>query len=80
MSFDVIDAVNARLAAASQCSKNFATKKETNILNKLCVETSIENDAKCHSVAIASLNKPLASINNVSFFNAPTFFNNFAFF
>lgn len=80
MSFDVIDAVNARLAAASQCSENFATKKETSILNKLCVETSIENDAKCHSVAVASLNKPSASINNVSFLYALTYFNNFDFF
>lgn len=66
MSFDVIDAVNARLAAASQSSENVvgAAKGGENILSKFCVETTIENDAKCYSAAGGS-NKLLSNHDNV---------------
>ncbi|KAI1700772.1 protein kinase domain-containing protein [Ditylenchus destructor] len=48
VSFDVIDAVNARLAAASSNNlNNSQLANHSDLFSKIKVETSIENDPKC---------------------------------
>ncbi|CAD5230965.1 unnamed protein product [Bursaphelenchus okinawaensis] len=49
VSFDVIDAVNARLAAASSAGEVGTRNGPVHLMNRLRIETSVENDPKYYN-------------------------------